>query len=93
MSGRIIAAPERVHHCSPGWTYSEAAGGPPFFFAPGMMSAHPPEARCYPKGTVWECDDCGRTWVSTGPPNNYSPGMVEFRPERRRERRRRGLAR
>ena len=85
--------PVRHHACSPGWTYSEPELsdrtmwlGAPLF--PGQRIAHPPSGYDYPEGTVWQCE-CGRTWVSAGPPGRCSPGLVNFRPERRGERRRR----
>lgn len=91
MSGRVVAMPAPVHRCAPGWTYRtpdpvEAIGHPGWDWDTRL--AYPPDARDYPRGTVWECD-CGKTWVSTGPPNGRSPGIVDFRPERRLERRRR----
>lgn len=91
MSGQVIARPARAHECSPGWTYSEASGGPPFHLTPGTRIAHPPSAYDYPEGTVWQCE-CGRTWVSRGEvpgAGRAGPGMMEWRPERRLERRRR----
>lgn len=91
MSSGIVHRPPVRHACAPGWTYSEPGEdcGPPFGAPPpGRCWAYPPNGYAYPKGTVWECE-CGRTWVSTGPPGPCSPGVVNFRPERRGERRRR----
>jgi hypothetical protein len=87
MGGKVVASPPSEHYCAPGWTRCQQIedGG---CFPAGSYYAIPPAGWDYPKGTVWECE-CGRTWVSTGPPSFNSPGLVDFRPERRRERRRR----
>jgi hypothetical protein len=87
----VVARPATRHECSPGWTYSEPGEdcGPPFGAAPpGGRWTYPPAARDYPKGTVWQCD-CGQTWISTGPIASNAPGIIDFRRERRGERRRR----
>jgi hypothetical protein len=89
VSGRVLGRPARLHHCRPGWTTRDAFGGPPFFLPPGTKVAVPPAAHEYPAGTVWQCRECGRTWVSTGPMAPNAPGFIGFRPERRLERRRR----
>lgn len=88
MTGQVVSKPTQKHTCAPGWGL-EFTDGPPF--GPGWYST-PPDAREFPKGTVWECD-CGVTWVSTGPIAPNSPGFIGFRRERRRERRRRERAR
>jgi hypothetical protein len=85
VSGRIVATGSQRHKCAPGWS-TEFSDGPPF--GPGLY-AIPPDAGEYRKGTVWQCDDCGRTWVSTGPIAPNSPGFIDFRREKRRERKRR----
>lgn len=95
MSGRVIHTPDPGHACAPGWTYGPVSDGitrrgdalPAL--PKGMQPAHPPRGWDYPAGTVWECDGCGQKWVSTGPPDVYSPGFVEFRRESRWEKRRR----
>lgn len=90
-NGKVVSRPEERHRCSPGWTYSEPGEdcGPPFGAPPdGRRWAYPPSGYDYPAGTVWECE-CGQTWVSTGPPYRNAPGFVDFRRERRGERRRR----
>ncbi len=81
--GKVLFTPEREHGCAPGWTQ-----GDPVRDRPGYSYANPPEPGKYPKGTVWECP-CGLTWVSTGPIAPNSPGFIDFRRERRGERRRR----
>ena len=40
---------------------------------PGQRIAHPPSGYDYPEGTVWQCE-CGRTWVSAGPPGSFICG-------------------
>jgi hypothetical protein len=88
VSGRVIVRPAVTHACAPGWSTKFSDGAP---FGPGMYSI-PPGAGDYPEGTVWQCDDCGRTWVSTGPIAPNSPGFIDFRREKRRERKRRERA-
>jgi len=83
MNGRIVSRLPEEHRCVPGWTEGE-----PVKDRPGYVYHMPPEPRLFPKGTVWECG-CGKTWVSTGPIASNSPGFIGFRPERRRERKRR----
>lgn len=41
----------------------------------------PPSSWDYPRGTVWQCGDCGRTWVSLGSPARNMPGFCDFKPE------------
>lgn len=97
MAGKVIVQPELRHDCAPGWTHGPVSDGirdadPPFgmpVVPAGSRAAYPPSGYDYPKGTVWQCDECGRTWVSTGPPAPQSPGFCDFRPEHRWERRRR----
>jgi len=96
MTGRVIARPERKHECAPGWTYGPVSDGTSkpgelLHLDAGERVAHPPSGYDYPEGTVWQCE-CGRTWVSTGPPAPNRPGMTDFRPESRRKRRRRERA-
>lgn len=88
--GRVIYSPPRGHSCAPGWTYGPVSDGTGDFPIPkGHRPAHPPHGWDYPRGTVWECGECGQTWVSTGPPNEWSPGLCDFRREGRWERKRR----
>ena len=84
--GHTVYRPSQEHVCDPGWTYKDAPEGS-FPFGAGRYGI-PPGPREFPKGTIWQCD-CGRTWVSTGPIADNTPGFVDFRPERRGERRRR----
>lgn len=86
MSGTIVSRPARKHSCSPGWTAGDPVDGVPKLG--GGVFAIPPSAHDYPRGTVWQCE-CGQTWVSAGPVALNSPGIIDFRPERRGERRRR----
>ena len=44
----------------------------------------------YPTGTVWQCDDCGQTWVSQGR-RGVGDFSVSFCRESRRAKRRRDL--
>lgn len=91
MTGRVIHKPTPGHSCAPGWTYGPVSdGGDEDDAVPqGYRPAYPPRGWDYPKGTVWACDQCGQTWVSTGPPEPNMPGFCDFRRESRRERRRR----
>jgi hypothetical protein len=60
MSGRIVYTPSGagVHHCRPGVEMSQASNRTAYVSVPLL--------RDFPRGTVWQCDDCGRTWVSLG---------------------------
>lgn len=76
--GRIVGRHPAPHHCQPGWEVAPEADGDtrrmrPLFF--------PPE------GSVWLCP-CGTTWVAFYDTRGGFHG-AQWRPEKRRERRRR----
>lgn len=89
MSARVVAVPRSEHRCSPGWEeffQVDGIGGPGWRLRPVH---HEP-------GSVVECA-CGRTWVALE--HIYSGtrigsgiihgGWNDYRPETRRERKRR----
>jgi hypothetical protein len=88
-SGRVVQPAVIPHSCWPGWTWKPISEGMTDLHIRGGKGGRygvPPTAQQYPKGTVWACD-CGRHWLSTGrDPWTAGPG---WRPETRRERRRR----
>lgn len=84
----IISTPgSDVHRCSPSWVakWSPATTGPLMPTPPGVYAY--PRNQWAPDGTVWECESCGKTWVAHHPYANVL--IASWRPESRRERRRR----
>lgn len=82
--GRFIYKPT-PHHCDPGWTRYEITDST-IGIPNGSIGLAPPETGI-PAGSIWQCDECGKTWVAHYPRANWlSPS---FRPEGRLERRRR----
>lgn len=73
MSGAVIYQPPRKHRCGPGWRWHPDPDGS------GRRLGDPPWARDFPKGTVWQCNDCGCLWISLGTRNAGGGGPADFR--------------
>lgn len=89
--GSVVKQAVIPHSCSPGWTWKPITDDMDHLRIGGGKGGRygvPPTPWTHPAGTVWRCD-CGRHWVSLGARDRYSPGFCEWRPETRRERRRR----
>lgn len=86
--GQTVVLP---HECHPGWRWVPIPDGTDIGLlgipSSGARYGIPPSPWEYPKGTVWRCDNCKRHWVSLG--QVFRPGVCGWRPEFRRERRRR----
>ncbi len=89
MSGTILLVsgkgPGSGHVCNPGKLITKG----PKELGGGYSLCDDP--RTYAWGTVWQCDDCGKVWVRDV--NRSSANIIAcipgWRPEKRRERRKR----
>jgi hypothetical protein len=95
VSGKVISGPNAGHQCYPGYemrTYQPpSASMSPDAVIPADSESYlsEPSIWSHPKGTVWQCDDCGQTWVARGDLYRNMRGPVRFSPETWWERRRR----
>lgn len=85
----VVHAPNRTHRCGPGEEIRRSTGTDGWSLPAGTSVVIPSSPYRYPKGTVWRCDDCGKTWVSQGSPALHMPGVCTWREEGRFERWRR----
>lgn len=88
---KVLTKGVTPHHCNPGWEARHYEPGPDDWLMPLPAGDYFHDLNL-PAGSVVECD-CGKVWVAHPMLPGEWPGLVmgriHWRPEKRRERRRR----